>query len=467
MEAAGGVLWRAVERHFANESPILILCGPGNNGGDGYVVGRLLFELGRKIDIFSPLGVDKLSGDAKTAYERLPSDISLIDDPDFFSYGLIIDALFGAGLSCDIQGNLAEIVSKVNQSPAAVLAVDLPSGVNGETGTVCGVAVEASATVTFFRFKPGHFLHPGREKCGLTEVGQIGIEESVLDKIAVHTFLNVPSLWHGYFPDPENVQTEHARGHTLVLSQKPGNSGPTRLMATAALRVGSDLVTIAGSRAVLPVHSSGADSLICIEADAPGELEKIIESQRANCTCLATGMQLDKTTPKLVEHVLETDCDTVLVGSTLLAFEERLDWLSGLIKGCEGDVVIVLHRGEFTRVFPEFHRLNSSVEMARAVARKIDAVVILIGPDTVIANAGGQSAIAANASPRLATVGSGDVLTGLVAGLIAQGMPAFYASCAAVWIHGEAADATGPRLLSNDLNEGIKSVVDALRCRKQ
>ena len=462
MEAAGSVLLRSVEKHFADGSRVLILCGPGNNGGDGYVVARLLFEAGREVDIFSPLGTDKLSGDAKIACQRLPSDISQIDGPDYSSYGLIIDALFGAGLSTDIDGELGAIVSKVNQSPAAVLAVDLPSGVNGETGAVCGNAIEATATATFFRFKPGHFLYPGKGKCGTSEVGQIGIEESVFTEIEIDTFQNVPPLWLKHFPVPSATQNKYSRGHTLALSGELEKSGAARLMAAAALRTGSGLVTLAGSNSVLPVHASRMDSVMLQVADTPKRLREILADQHVRTICMGPGMNADGTTREFVEQVLKAECNVVLDAGALSAFEGKRDTLSCLIEDHVGDVVITPHWGEFSRLFPELSGFPSKVEMARTCARDLKAVVVLKGPDTVIADVRGHAAITSNAPPWLATAGSGDVLTGMVAGLMAQGMPPFYASCAAVWIHGEAANTIGPGLISSELIDGARSVLGCL-----
>ncbi|MEP1207670.1 MAG: NAD(P)H-hydrate epimerase [Rhizobiaceae bacterium] len=200
MESAGHVLMETITKHFVQAQRILVLCGPGNNGGDGYVVARLLSKTGRRAEVYSPMGTHNLSGDALLAFQALPADVLQVGDPQWTSYDLIVDALFGAGLTRDIEGRLARIVRSVNLSPAKVLAVDLPSGVNGATGRLCGKAVIADATATFFRYKPGHFLFPGRSHCGKTEVGQIGIENSVLAEIGVDTFRNVPEFWQQYFP---------------------------------------------------------------------------------------------------------------------------------------------------------------------------------------------------------------------------------------------------------------------------
>ena len=241
MEAAGQVLFETVEKHFSKALRILVVCGPGNNGGDGYVVAGLLHQQNRQVAVYSPLGTEKLSGDAKLAFQRLPGDIKQVENPDYDSADLIIDALFGAGLSKDITGKLAKVIEQINDAPADVLAVDLPSGINGETGAVCGIAIEATVSATFFRYKPGHFLFPGRQHCGCLEVGQIGIEDSVLPMIGVQTFRNGTSLWRNCFPSQSAAQHKYSRGHTLAVSGDLMMSGAARLMASAALRIGSEL----------------------------------------------------------------------------------------------------------------------------------------------------------------------------------------------------------------------------------
>lgn len=459
MEAAGAFLAQVVRRHFGDTHRVLVVCGPGNNGGDGFVLARLLSEAKLSVDLFVPKGTGSIDGDAKIAFGRLPGKVAQIEDPDWSSYDLIIDALFGAGLTKDIEGELGDIILQINNSPADVLAVDLPSGINGETGAICGNAVVSDVTATFFRYKPGHLLHPGKSHCGKTEVGQIGIQVTVLAEIGVNTFHNTPELWDLRLPKHQITQNKYSRGHTLVLSGPITKSGAARLMASAALRLGSGLVTLASASDVLPIHASRLDSVMFAEANDVGDFRHLLEDDRVNCICLGPGMPPDETTRRFVTEALGTDKNAVLDAGALSAFDNHQDMLIKQISSRKRDVVFTPHSGEFARLFPELTGLSSKLEMARQAALATDAVVVLKGPDTVVANSNGQATIASNAPPWLATAGSGDVLTGMIAGLLAQGMQAFDAACAAVWIHGEAANTIGSGMVSSDLDYGLKEAI--------
>ena len=459
MEAAGAFLAQVVKKHFENPQSVLVVCGPGNNGGDGYVLARLLSDVGLPVDVFVPLGTENIGGDAKIAFECLSGQVRQIDDPDWSAYALIVDALFGAGLTKDIEGKLGSIVSHINDSPAMVLAVDLPSGINGETGTICGNAVVSDVTATFFRYKPGHLLYPGKSHCGTTEVGQIGILDTVLAEIGIDTFHNRPELWNSHLPKRKSTQHKYSRGHTLVLSGAITKSGAARLMASAALRMGSGLVTLAGASDVLPINASRLDSVMFAEANDAGEFRHLLKDDRVNCLCLGPGMPPNDTTRLFVSEALGTGKNTVLDAGALSAFDDRQDLFFKQISDRKRDVIITPHSGEFARLFPELTDLPSKLEMARQAAATANAVVVLKGPDTIVANNCGHAAIASNAPPWLATAGSGDVLTGMIAGLLAQGMQAFEAGCAAVWIHGEAANIIGSSLVSSDLDYGLTEAI--------
>ena len=459
MEAAGAFLAQMVQKHFHETRRVLIVCGPGNNGGDGFVLARLLNEAELDVDIHVPLGTKKLAGDAKIAFERLSGEIHKIDDPDWASYELIVDALFGAGLTKDIEGELGSIVSNINQFPAKVLAVDLPSGINGETGAICGNAVFSDVTATFFRYKPGHFLQPGKSFCGITEVGQIGIKDDILTRIEIAAFHNNRELWELHFPKHKITQHKHSRGHTFALSGSLAKCGAARLMASAALRAGSGLVTLVSSSDVLAIHAARLDSVMFGEANNVEEFHQLLKENHVNCICLGPGMPPDDATRMMVGEALGADVDIVLDAGALSAFSGSQDLLFNQISSRKRDVIITPHTGEFERLFPEIINTLSKLEMAKQAALISGAIVVLKGLDTVVANCDGQAAIASNAPPWLATAGSGDVLTGMIAGLLAQGMQAFSAACAAVWIHGEAANIVGSGLISSDLDYGIKEAV--------
>ena len=463
MESAGAFLAKVTQAHFADADRVLVVCGPGNNGGDGFVLARLLSEAGFAVELNIPLGTGKINGDAKIAFERLPREVSQADAPEWDSYELIVDALFGAGLAKDIEGELGKTVSSINASPARIMAVDLPSGINGETGALCGNAVISDVTATFFRLKPGHLLLPGRSHCGLTEVGQIGIQNAVLDEVGAKTFHNTPALWEACLPIHHITQHKYSRGHTLAVSGPITKSGAARLMASAALRMGSGLVTLASSAEVLAIHAARLDSVMFAQAGNADELRQLFADSRLDCICMGPGMPPDDTTRASVSQALEANKNTVLDAGGLTAFEGQQDALLNQISSHQRSVVITPHPGEFERLFPDLAKMASRLEMARQAALVLSATIVLKGPDTIVADGDGRAAIASNAPPWLATAGSGDVLTGMIAGLMAQGMRGFKAACAAVWIHGEAASIIGSGLVSSDMDYGIQQVIRSRR----
>lgn len=464
MQNAGDVLYDAFCAHFHDVGNVLIVCGVGNNGGDGFVLAERINKSGIKVSVCIIGNASHISGDARLAFDLLPASVPRVQvprpqQPHWGQYDLIVDGLFGAGLARDITGAYADVVAAINTSPAKVFAIDLPSGINGETGQVSGCAVEADLTVTFFRKKPGHILFPGQAHCGQVIVGQIGILENVLDEIAPNIFHNLPQLWTELLPAPKLMGHKYSRGHTLAISGPIEKSGAIRLAAQAALRIGSGLVTIAASADTLSVHAARTDVLMLAPMNTPEQLVDLLKDPRLNSICIGPGLDSDENTRELVLAILDHDISVVLDAGALSAFSDAPQVLHKAINARDSNTVLTPHDGEFNRIFPTLKLTSSKLQKAQLAAEMIGATVILKGPDTVIADGGGKAAISDNGSPWLATAGSGDVLSGMIAGLLAQGMPAFEGSCAAVWFHGEASQIIGAGLISSDLDQGIKTAL--------
>ena len=462
MENAGLAVAGSVQSEFPDAENILILCGTGNNGGDGFIVAQLLQEAGLRVHVYIFGDITRIKGDAELALARLNRQDILKELPKFNEYDLIIDGLLGAGLDRDVSGDLAELINEVNSSAKPVVSIDLPSGVDGSSGAIRGVAVRATSTVTFFRFKPGHLLMPGKELCGDSSLHQIGIKSSTLDAIEVEAIQNVKLNWMGKFPVLSQTAHKYSKGHTLVVSGPIETAGAARLAANAALRAGSGLVTLAGGVDELPIHAAHITSVMLKKADSIDELSDILKDQRFNCVVLGPGMPVQIGTSDLVKSVLLHDRRTVLDAGALSCFSGEPKSLFESIRENQSDVILTPHDGEFTRIFPYESCAPSKIERARQAAAASGATVLLKGPDTVVASPDGRISVSDNAPPWLATAGSGDVLAGVIAGLLAQGMPAFEATSAAVWIHGEAARELGPAMISSDLDEGLRLVFRSL-----
>jgi len=448
--------------NLVEEGPIVIVAGPGNNGGDGFVAAAELAARGRDVSVILLCERDSLQGDAASAargwkYPVLPFNPQAIGRP-----ALIIDALFGAGLDRSVKGEPQQMIEAINANGAPVLSVDLPSGINGTTGAVMGVAVNATETVTFFRRKPAHLLLPGRIHCGRVRVADIGINPNVLGEIQPQTFENIPAFWRQSFPVPRVDGHKYSRGHAVVVSGDIASTGAARLSARGSLRAGAGLVTLASPRNALAVNASALSAVMVRAVDTVVEFAELLTDRRFNTCVIGPGAGLGGRTRDLVLTALSAKRSLVLDADALTSFAEAPDRLFEAIKASQDpQVVLTPHEGEFPRLFSDISNKNplrSKLERVRAAAERSGAIVLLKGPDTVVASPQGRAAVAANAPPWLATAGAGDVLSGMISGLLAQGVPAFEAACIGVWMHGEAAREAGPGLIAEDLPETMPAV---------
>jgi hydroxyethylthiazole kinase-like uncharacterized protein yjeF len=424
MENAGRAVARAVRRRFSPRR-VLVLCGPGNNGGDGFVCARHLEDAGWPVAVAAlaaPAG-DAVAAAARWRGIRVPFAVEEIRRA-----GLVVDAVFGAGLTRDLDPKVADVLRVSDK----IVAVDVPSGLDGATGQVRGFAPQAALTVTFFRRKPGHLLLPGRTLCGETLLTDIGIPDAVLAEAAPRTWHNGPWLWT--LPEPGPDGHKYSRGHVTVLGG--AMPGAARLAALAARRAGAGMVTIAA-----------ADPLGVFRAGEPGTIiderplsDLLADPRRTTWVC----------GPGLGADAARTTLPALLAaGRRVVADADVFSAFSGQPDGLRGAAVLTPHEGEFSRVFGPVGA--DRLAAARAAAARCDAVVLLKGADTVIAAPDGRAAINDSAPPWLATAGSGDTLSGIVAALLAQGMHAWEAACAGAWLHGRAGVHAGPHLIAEDL----------------
>jgi NAD(P)H-hydrate epimerase len=456
MEAAGAAVAREI-RHRWKPRPLAVLCGPGNNGGDGFVVARLLDALGWPVRLALLGSPEKLKGDAATNAQRWKGPVLSLDDSFMLADNpLVVDALFGAGLQRPIEGIPAQIIEVINTRGMDCVAVDVPSGVHGDTGKVMGMAPLCVSTVTFFRPKPGHCLLPGRELCGKLVVADIGIPETVLANIASRTFINGLNLWLDRFPWPTAGGNKYSRGHGVIVGGDR-MTGAARLAADSARRMGAGLVTIAAHSDAFTVYASGSPGNLFSPISDITELEALIADPRRNAFLIGPGAGVSEETRLRVLSLLGTGKPCVLDADAMTVFRDDSHTLFDTISG---PCLLTPHEGEFTRIFSV---QGDKLASAREAARTSGATILLKGADTVIATADGCAVINASAPPELATAGSGDVLAGMALGLLAQGMTAFDAACAATWLHGDVATAFGPGLIAEDLINGLPAALKRLK----
>ena len=455
MEAAGRAVAQAVAARWSPR-PVTVLCGPGNNGGDGFVAARHLAIKGWPVHLALLGDRDRLAGSAAQHAARYRGAIEPLTPESLDGASVVIDAMFGAGLSRPVDGIARATIETLNASGIPVAAVDVPSGVDGASGEIRGAAPKADLTVTFFRKKPGHLLYPGRGLCGTTRLAQIGIPEGVLGDLAPHCFENGPPLWLAHYPWPRAEDHKYRRGH-VVVSGGAALTGAARLAAHAAARAGAGLVTVAAPEVAWPVYASALMGIIVRAMRAPEDFGALINDERVRAMVVGPGAGVTPETRAAALAALGTRRAVVLDADALTAFAKSTEALIAAIKG---PAVLTPHEGEFARLFSgEGDRLSR----ARKAAKLAGAVIVLKGPDTVIAAPDGRAAINSNAPPDLATGGTGDVLAGLIAGLLAQGLAPFEAASAGCWLHGEAARAFGPGLVADDLIDTLPSALRRLK----
>jgi len=423
MERAGYAVARSVQSLVQTGGNILVVCGPGNNGGDGFVAGQILSDRGYNVELVFLGFLENLVGDI--------------------------------------------LIERINASGKRVVAIDVPSGVDSDTGQVRGISIRATRTVTFFRQRPGHFLYPGKVQCGDIEVADIGISDTCLSLINSKTSLNMPELWPNALLPPREDGHKYSRGHLVVVSGGIENTGAARLAADAALRVGAGLVTVASPSDALAINAAALTDVMVRRSDGVDGLVALIGDQRRNAFVIGPGNGVGSVTRGRVRVALEAQRALVLDADALTSFEGRLDELSGFVDEQHQNLVVATpHEGEFVRLFrsqTEIISLDSRIERVSAAASFLGIVFVLKGPDTLVAAPDGRVVINTNGTPWLATAGSGDVLSGIIGGLLAQRCDAFTAASAGVWLHAEAGRQIGPGLAARDLADGLKQILGRLQ----
>jgi hydroxyethylthiazole kinase-like uncharacterized protein yjeF len=468
MENAGRGVTRLIERRFADRLSlgVVVLAGPGNNGGDGFVIARHLHQARIKVDVLALVPKDRFRGDARTNREivqRLGIPIlecldssSLSDAHELCrNTGLIVDALFGTGLARDVAGRFAEAIEIANRSPAPIVAVDMPSGLSAETGRPIGTAVRADLTATMALAKVGQVINPGVEYVGELHVIEIGIPARAVAEADIrHELLDIDSFKAIRRPRPSTGH-KGTFGHILILSGSTGKAGAAALAARGALRAGAGLVTVAVPASLQPILMQKLTEAMTeglpetaagtISQEALRSIETLLEKKKA--LAIGPGVGLESETAAVVRHLLETvplpvvaDADAL----TALGTEYRI------LAAAQGPRILTPHPGEMARMLGRTvaEIRNDRIGTARYLARVTGAIAVLKGARTVIAAPDGRVAINSTGNAGMGTGGMGDVLTGIIGGLLAQGHDAWDAARLGVFVHGMAADrvaqANGP-----------------------
>ncbi len=463
MENAGRGVAEEVVRRFPRGSKVLVCCGPGSNGGDGFVCARTLRERGYHVRLGLLCKPEELKPDPKEMARRWDESIEPLTPNSVDGAEVIVDAIWGSGLKGPVNGVVAEIIEGVKQRSLPVVAVDVPTGIDSTFGNVHGIAFEAVSTVTFFRRKTGHILLPGKRYCGDVRVTDIGIPTTVLPDVAPQTFVNEPDFWLRYYPRLKSDGHKYDRGHAVVVSGPMESTGASRMASRAALRIGAGLSSLATSKSAFYINAAQMTSvMLAVFEGAAGLADVLTSDPRRNSVLIGPGAGATLETRENVAAVLSSDATAIIDAEGLTAFEEQPQELFGLIHQRSAPTIITPHKGEFDRIFPELGNAESKLEQAKRAAEISGAVVVFKGPDTVVSAPDGLSAISEGSPPWLATAGTGDILAGMITGLCAQSMSPFDAAVAAVWMHAEVARTFGPGLIAEDMPDMFPPLLQRL-----
>ncbi|NVK18178.1 MAG: NAD(P)H-hydrate dehydratase [Methylocystaceae bacterium] len=447
MEAAGSSIAREIQKRWSPRKTV-ILCGPGNNGGDGFVVARLLHQKGWSVDILLLGERDNLKGDAKENADRWPFETFHLSPENLERAELIVDAVFGAGLARDVDGLVADTLTAACRMNVPIVGVDTPSGVDGQTGQIRGTSLKADLTVTFARAKYGHYLFPGKDYCGDLIISDIGISDKTVADLNCLVERNNPAQ---LFPWPENDIHKYKRGHGLILGGQR-MTGASRLAALSARRVGAGLITIAAKGTAYMIYRQADAGNIVSDED----FDILLSDPRKNAVLAGPGLGISKRRTGKIKTLLHSDKSLVL-DADALTMMTSLDKLPQR----NGETLLTPHEGEFSRLFPQL--TGSKLEKASRAAQQTGYTILLKGPDTVIAHPDGRARINTSGTPWLATAGSGDCLAGICLGLMCQGLDAFDAGSLAAWLHGKCAEHHGAGLIAEDIPVILPKVLNSLQ----
>ncbi len=465
MEIAGAALAACVLKHYPHAQNAVVLCGPGNNGGDGYVAARHLHAAGLPVSVHSLVDVAKLAGDAAKARDEWTGPISALNAMTLPEGSVVVDALFGGGLDRAIEGNAAATINAINLAGVPVVAADLPSGISGRSGEIFGTALQADHTVTFVAPKPGHYLLPGADHCGVLHVIDIGIPGRFIEALQVIMWRNDPAVWRASLPKAQPGDHKYSHGHLGVFSGGFASTGAARLAALAGLKAGAGLVTILAPGSAVAANAAHLTAVMLRKIDDEAGLSILLDDERFNAFVLGPAFGVGERARSFTGQLAGAKRRIVLDADGLTSFSGHIEHLCSV--GAETELLMTPHQGEFTRLFPDLMKDSrlSKVDRAIRAAERTGAVVLYKGADTVVAAPDGRAVINVNAPPWLATAGSGDCLAGIAGGLIARGMPTFEAAAAAAYLHGLAGNVAGEGMTAEDIPSAIPPLSSFLQAQ--
>lgn len=460
MEAAAQSVFNEIIINFPRIKSVLVLCGPGNNGADGFLLASMLDKAKINVTLASTQSVKSYKDDSLIAASRYNKAVLKVDSNlPIRNVDLIVDALFGIGLDRNIPDDMQNIFAEINILGLPVLAIDIPSGIKADDGTIMGSALKAQITVTFGFKKPGHVLLPGKEYCGKTVIYDIGFESGLAKTLGANIYENMASQWLKYFPRPNLNDHKYSRGYAVIVAGE--HPGAAKLAAKAAMRVGAGIVKIIAPTAVYSILASSLDEIIVL--DGGEKLDRcmdLLSDDRISSILIGSGLG-KYADLRLIEQIIALGKPLVLDAEAITVFADNPDKL----KNNQGNIIITPHYGEFNKVFGNLDRYK--IEKSQEIAAIYNLVCVLKGNDTVISN-DKKTIVSSNAPPQLATAGSGDVLAGFLVGFLSQiakkheigTSTLLYTSAMACWFHAEAANRIGHNLIAGELQYAIPALME-------
>jgi len=467
MENAGKSAFTKIEKTIIPSlkefnKKILILCGPGNNGGDGLVIAKYLLKSGYKVDISFPISSkSKINKYSNNKLKNLDISPQKFDDLNLIKYSMIIDSIFGIGLSRNFSSNLIKIVEKINKAKACKVSIDIASGINSDSGDLMPISIKANHTITFVAPKVGHYLLPGKINSGNIHVVSIGEKKSEILRATrlSKVELNIPESWIKKFKWPSMFDHKYKRGHILVKSGPLTSTGASRLAAVSALRSGAGVVTLASETSALEVNASHLTSVMLKEINNTEEFFNFVKEKKIKTLIIGPGSGVNQMIKELVIRAIKEEIEFVLDADGLTSFEKNPNELFDLLRKRRkrNNIILTPHEGEFNRLF-KFDNMNK-IDKANKAADITNSTILFKGNDTIISSPKKITLLARESSPFLSTAGSGDVLAGICGSFLAQGMKSHFAAGAASWLHNEVGIESGPGLIAEDMNKFLSKVI--------
>ena len=458
MLKAGKSVFEFINANFKKKNPIIVLCGPGNNGGDGFITAKHLIKNGYRTEVYIYDNRKKYKGNALKALKDFKGSLKKIKLLKINNKALIIDALFGIGLKRNIKGKLVKIFQKINKSKNKVISIDIPSGVDSNTGEILGSAIKADFTITFHRKKIGHLLGFGKKLSGNIRVMDIGFSQK---KMKTRHTENTPALWLKHFPWKKKFSHKYSRGRVVIFGGQKEFTGATMLSAQAALRTGVGSVKMICSKHTLQIYSVKFPSILKTEINSIQELNIFLNKEKITSVLIGPGSGSNKKIKEITKLILKKVKYVVLDADALTCFKDDLKTLYSLL---DKNKIITPHLGEFHKIFPKIKKNINNINKINDALKLVKSNIILKGPSTIIISYNKKIVINNHASSELAVLGSGDVLSGLIVSLIGdKKMNPFLAGCAATWLHGDIAKNYGKGLIAEDIVDGIPAALKRLK----